>query len=861
MNIMNVGVNLTQSMTGLGAGGFSGAFDSIARGAQQFNSVMYTSQAIAYGVKSAFDAIVGSGIEVNAQIEAQTFTMTSLLNATLELRNARGGLLNEQDKFNESMLISNKLVEQFRRDALVGAGTTNDRLGVAATTIGAFTQAGGELDKFAEFTNRAVSVGTTLMGGDIAQTARDAARLIRGEVGMDIQLYTRGFNKMVEDIGGTNAFKALGAPERLSMVMEFMKKYAPDTMIKEQGNSWAGLSSTMQEFMDMGRQIIGEPSFEFIKTVMMDIRDSLITADGSLSKTALNIRANLTEMGEDIAKALKWAYTNGIPFLVEFGKAFSKIYNGFIAPTIKVIWEGLSFATKLIASTDFSPFSKMLGDFADFAVKTLGFFSDSLSKVDFSSFLNTLGGFALYVGSVFSSLDFSSFLNTLGGFALYVGSVFSSLDFSSALNSLGGFAQSIFDILSGIDLTSFFDSVGGAFNGLFQTIGGFDFAALSSYYQEIAQTIVGILNSPELAQLGAAIVTSLGAAVQTLMGLRVAFMPIGQAIWETFSKIAPVALQVGSFILETVVPAFFELVNAGGRVASSLFDALYPTFSAIIDVLLIDAVPALMQFVGFIANNVVPIIVQSFDWLSQNVIPFFGEVIGWVFDGAMQIVSIFGGVFGEVSQGIANWITQNQPLIDGMAHGFEVIGQVVGWLWGNIFAPFIQFMLTQVIPSFAALIAQDLGNMFTGIGQAVEPVIIVMMTLFDWIGKVADFFGQMGKIASDVFGAIGSAVEDSFIGKHLKELFSGGFNPLGIFSQAPISGNVTAIGNAAASVDSMQTAAANNSYSNAQTNNFEVTINGSDPQRVVQQLQQQSSTMVARAENNKRGLTVVEADG
>lgn len=265
-----------------------------------------------------YKALIGS----NAELENQQLGMAAVINANLQFKNSTGQLLDSRENFNEAMKVSSTLVNQFTRDAIKSAGSSQELIEIANVAINPTLAAGGSVQTVRELANQALSVAK-ILNIDTPQAARDIQQILSGNAGSEVLTF-RGLRSF---LGSAEEFNALTAPQRLAKLQDAMARFATPEAIAAQANSWKGLTSSIGDFWTLTTRTLGGPLFAKIKGGLQRIVEALVDAEGNPTELANNITARVTAIGEGIAR--------GFDRSVKFGNQLATFYRTKLYPALQ----------------------------------------------------------------------------------------------------------------------------------------------------------------------------------------------------------------------------------------------------------------------------------------------------------------------------------------------------------------------------------------------------------------------------------------------------------------------------------------------------------------------------------------------
>lgn len=252
------------------------------------NAVLAAMTTVAGG--ALFDKLIGS----NAAIESRNIGMASTIQANLEFRDSLGRVLDAQGQLNASLTVGAKVFERFRNSAIENVGTSTEMVELFNASLNAGLSGGKSIDQIAGLAEDA----TTLMhviGNDLAQASNDINFILSGQAGAE----NRTWRALRAQIGLTaEAFNSLPASERFDRLAAAIRRFATPEVQQKYARSWAGLTSSLQEYIDRFATAFGGPLFEFFKS-------QLGTAIDYLTANRASIEATAKALGEGLVNAIK----------------------------------------------------------------------------------------------------------------------------------------------------------------------------------------------------------------------------------------------------------------------------------------------------------------------------------------------------------------------------------------------------------------------------------------------------------------------------------------------------------------------------------------------------------------------------
>ncbi len=283
------------------------------------NALIATAAVLTGG--ALFQGLIGT----NQALEDQTISMAALIKANTTFTTSQGTTLTGQDAFNASLETSNKLINQFRADALRGAGTSAERIAIFNAALNPAQTAGANLQGIRALTNEALTVSKLVpqLRNDANQAARDVNLILSGNAGTEVAL----FSFLKSRLGDAESFNALTAPERLARLRAALQEFADPAVVKAQAESFSGLVSSFADLRDVAFQTLGGPLFAKAKQGLSGLLSSLIDQEGNPTNRAKEIQASLLRIGNGIVSFIQKVR--------DFGQRAIGFYKEYVAPAIQ----------------------------------------------------------------------------------------------------------------------------------------------------------------------------------------------------------------------------------------------------------------------------------------------------------------------------------------------------------------------------------------------------------------------------------------------------------------------------------------------------------------------------------------------
>lgn len=378
-------------------------------------------------------ATVGAGflgaklLSSNSALEQQKLSLAALISSNTDYIGSNGKAFDSTESLTESLVRSGNLINLHRRDAMVGAGTTEERVLVTNATIGkVIGEAGGNLQTVRGLANEVVTVSKLIpnLAKDADQAARDAGLILAGNANNDTALFSFLKDKLGME---AEAFNKLAAPERLLKFRAALQSIATPALVAQQAATFDGLVSSIQDFGKSTLQILGGPLFKQVKLGMAGVMDFLVNKDGSPTKAAQEIEKVVSKVADGVGfltgkliKGISLGGTQLFDFINKSKPAFDQFvigvkngFNDYIKPAIDAvipIFTGFFDAIKEGVTWVSSNIGDMFGLVADNSggvntnlqtgIKTLAEFTVGAAGFIALGFATVIGAVALGVAAI-----------------------------------------------------------------------------------------------------------------------------------------------------------------------------------------------------------------------------------------------------------------------------------------------------------------------------------------------------------------------------------------------------------------------------------------------------------------------------
>lgn len=199
-----------------------------------------------------FQAAKSSLVDFNSNLEQSRITMAGLFEMNL------GGT------FGDNMKVADDLVGRLQQRMKSAVGTTQDAVTMASMLAQPFSKAGASVKEMEDMTVGAV-VGAKSMGIAAEVAARDVDQALRGQF-HSVDQFTGKLLGAMGYVGeeGRKKFNQMAAGKRFDELSKALNSPAIKDMAAAQASSFAGVSSTLQDNIEMFLGKVGTPVFKEI---------------------------------------------------------------------------------------------------------------------------------------------------------------------------------------------------------------------------------------------------------------------------------------------------------------------------------------------------------------------------------------------------------------------------------------------------------------------------------------------------------------------------------------------------------------------------------------------------------------------
>ena len=301
----------------------------------------------AFAGYKALGAAKGALIDFNVEMEQARIQMAGLMQ------------LNVGGTFNANMSKASDLVGKLQQRAKKSVGTTQDMVEMASMITRPVLAAGLGMQDLEDITANA-TVAAKAFGMEAGQAALDIEQALMGTLGKK----DRFARALLEPMGmDTTKFNALSAKERAKALADAMRQEGITKMAEAQAGSFAGVTSTLKDNIQMALGRVGLPLMQAITREVQKI-NRYFDENGEQLEAFADSAGKLLVDGFMVAKSVMTTIVENKDLLLTIAKAALAIKAARgIQGLLGSFWKGVAQHSKVFASTTATASSK-LGAFA-----------------------------------------------------------------------------------------------------------------------------------------------------------------------------------------------------------------------------------------------------------------------------------------------------------------------------------------------------------------------------------------------------------------------------------------------------------------------------------------------------------------
>jgi hypothetical protein len=254
----------------------------------------------ALGLYFGFRELKAGLIDYNAEIEQMKIGIAGAVSSMAQFRAENSAAQN----YMRWLDVADGAINKLRDDAKRLVGTTKDFVQGFSMLSGPIAQTGlaqtsSQLVRMTrEFNRLAVAASAVHMGGDIATGVSQLMRMLYGQSGAEMRM------AQVMRIVGDEAqrFNKMSPAERYRYLREELVKFQP--AVQSFGDSWEGVTSTMQDTAEIIMGQLGKPVFGRLKTYIQEANEWIERHDKQINKL-------VETYGNKLAKAMERVFGSG----------------------------------------------------------------------------------------------------------------------------------------------------------------------------------------------------------------------------------------------------------------------------------------------------------------------------------------------------------------------------------------------------------------------------------------------------------------------------------------------------------------------------------------------------------------------
>lgn len=267
------------------------SFDRLGDGAQRAWSgisslggmaASVASKMVAVGTAATMAAAVGAGaaaVHVGknlSMLENKSIQLTSVVAAATE------------QGFADVIGDTNKLFQQFKSDAVVSAGETENFIDTASKIAGPLLGAGKSMADLREITKGVISTAPAL-GVAFEQAGSDVMRMLQGGAGADLPFFQALQSIPSLGIKSAEAFNQMAIDKRIEIIRKALTNPAFLAASNAAGDSFSGLMSTTQDLLKTMGGLVVSPAFDVAKRGLKSLTSTLMEGlqEGGPVRTSL----------------------------------------------------------------------------------------------------------------------------------------------------------------------------------------------------------------------------------------------------------------------------------------------------------------------------------------------------------------------------------------------------------------------------------------------------------------------------------------------------------------------------------------------------------------------------------------------
>lgn len=245
-----------------------------------------------YAVKEVFDAIVGSGIEYNRQMETLKLGMASLVSVNAEFTTSTGVSLSNMERYSMALDSTSDIMERLKKVNIETAHTLDQTAQTFKTIYSSAMNAGASMDQTMELT-KLLSQSASAAGADFNAFMATVDGVVDGTY-----LANSEYGRFLKTVGLTPAVLKEAAKEgkSIDLLMEKLGGFSAVGEVVQQ--SLDGIVSNLQNTIDEIRSGMNTDIFDGYKLALSGLNDILSENKGDILTFVDELGMYLESLGD-----------------------------------------------------------------------------------------------------------------------------------------------------------------------------------------------------------------------------------------------------------------------------------------------------------------------------------------------------------------------------------------------------------------------------------------------------------------------------------------------------------------------------------------------------------------------------------
>jgi hypothetical protein len=217
-----------------------------------------------------------------------------------------------QISLNQADRVGSKVSRELRDAALLSPATSFELLDIFKGIVGPIRAAGEDMQKVLDITQQ-TSIVAKAFGVDFQQAGRDITMMTRGAAGVDVKLFSL-LTSMRAITENAEQWNKLLPQERIEKLSAALGRFATDEVAERVGNSWGGVTSSLQDLtQELGRSAM-VPILETMRVELLGLRDAWLDNRVQLEMLAeaygVRIAGGIRAASDAVQTAFHYAVNN-----------------------------------------------------------------------------------------------------------------------------------------------------------------------------------------------------------------------------------------------------------------------------------------------------------------------------------------------------------------------------------------------------------------------------------------------------------------------------------------------------------------------------------------------------------------------